>query len=237
MKTTDSNSLLRFDNLELDTHIRVLVLDDAPLFVAKDVCENLGIEQHNKAVFDLEDDEKRTLTPASLKGISSNLRIPNRGLQFVTESGLYALIFKSRKEAAKRFRKWVTSEVLPAIRRHGRYEPADLAGLPPESRAACLLTAADKHQSRAAYLRHQAEQDLIIPGQITVLEWLRSHGIQISGGPVGRLSQACKLRADQLGLPSGFSRSATIAGRRQRLSRPARTFPEAILQEVCTPAH
>lgn len=231
---TESNALLHFDNLELDTHIRVLVMDEEPLFVAKDICDNLGIEQHNKAVLDLDDDEKRTITPASLKGISSNLRMPNRGLQFVTESGLYALIFKSRKEAAKKFRKWVTSEVLPAIRRHGRYDPAELAaGLPPEARAAALNAHAEQHLSQYNRLRHLAETDLIIPGQITVLEWLRSHGIALSGGPVGRLSQACKLRADQLGIPSGHSRTATIAGRLKRLSRPARTFPEAILSEIC----
>lgn len=235
MTTTDpTNSLLHFDNLELDTHIRVLVLDDVPFFVAKDICENLEIVDHNRAVGDLDDDEKRTITPAILKGTNTHLRMPNRGLQFVTESGLYALIFKSRKEAAKRFRKWVTSEVLPAIRRHGRYDPAELAAtMPPEARAAVLSAHAEQHLSQYHQLRHLAEQDLIIPGQITVLEWLRSHGIALSGGPVGRLSQACKLRADQLGIPSGHSRTATIAGRLKRLSRPARTFPEAILSEIC----
>jgi prophage antirepressor-like protein len=238
MKTTaDSAALLHFDNLELDTHIRVLVIDDAPLFVAKDICENLEIIDHNKAVGDLEDDERITITRSALKGSNTHLRMPNRGLQFVTESGLYALIFKSRKEAAKKFRKWVTSEVLPAIRRHGRYDPEAVAAtLPPEAKAACLNTEADALLSRSHYLRHQAEIAVVMPGQITVLEFLRSRGIALQGGPVGRLSQACKLRADQLGIPCGFSRSATIAGRRHRLSRPARTFPEQLLAEVCNPA-
>jgi prophage antirepressor-like protein len=210
-----------------DTELRVILKDDeSTWFATKDACLHLGLENSRQAIASLDDDEKGVIisdTPGGKQQIS-----------VISESGLYALIFKSRKEAAKRFRKWVTSEVLPAIRRHGRYDPEALAAtLPPEAKAACLTTEADALLSRSHYLRHQAEISLVVPGQITVLEFLRKHGIALQGGPVGRLSQACKLRADQLGIPCGFSRSATIAGRRQRLSRPARTFPESVLTEIC----
>ena len=133
--TMPATAIRHFDNLELDVSIRVLMQDDQPLFVAKDVCENLGLANSRQVLAGLDDDEKVTLTSSNVHGNptssqvthlsqilhdpltdSDGLRLPNRGLQFVTESGLYALIFKSRKPAAKQFRKWVTSEVLPAIR-------------------------------------------------------------------------------------------------------------------------
>ncbi len=233
----NQESILHFDNLDLGVHLRTAVKDDKAYFGGKDICDSLQISDYKQALASLDEDELLTLTPDSLRGCNTPpLDLPNRGLQFVTESGLYALIFKSRKPEAKKFRKWVTSEVLPAIRRHGRYDPAALpAALPPEARAAYLLTEADALLSRSNYLRHEAECAVIVPGQITVLEFLRKHGIGLTGAAVGRLSSACKLRADQRGITSGFSRSATVSGRRVRLSRPARTYPEDILAEVCIP--
>lgn len=94
-----------------------------PWFVAKDVCRVLGIQNPSDSVRKtLEEDEWITL-----ENIYGNPRggIPH-SVTFVSESGLYALIFRSRKPQARAFRRWVTSEVLPAIRRDGRYE-ADAA--------------------------------------------------------------------------------------------------------------
>lgn len=85
-----------------------------PWFVATDVCRILGLTNTSKAVSSLEDDEKGVTNSYTLGGEQEMLT--------VSESGLYALIFRSRKPAAKAFRKWVTSEVLPAIRKTGRYE-------------------------------------------------------------------------------------------------------------------
>ena len=97
--------------------LRTSVTDSGePLFVAKDVCEHLDISNHNDAVARLDDDEKGLVTTDTLGG-------PQK-LTAVTESGLYVLIFASRKPEAKRFRKWVTSEVLPALRKQGIYRAA-----------------------------------------------------------------------------------------------------------------
>lgn len=85
----------------------------APWFCAKDVCAALGIANHRDATKGLEDDEKGVVTTDSLGGKQEAI--------FVSESGLYALIFQSRKVVARQFRKWVTSEVLPALRRQGYY--------------------------------------------------------------------------------------------------------------------
>lgn len=94
--------------------VRTVMIENEPYFVAKDVCIILGISNHNDAVSRLDDDEKR----------GSALPTPSGTQQMVVvnESGLYHLIFQSRKPEAKAFRKWVTAEVLPTLRRTGRYE-------------------------------------------------------------------------------------------------------------------
>ena len=119
--------------------IRAELINNEPYFVAKDVCEVLGIEKHRDAVARLDEDEKgRPLVVDTLGGKQS--------LSTVNESGLYNLIFQSRKPEAKSFRKWVTSEVLPAIRKTGKYavkrnkfprdgEYVDLRHLPYEFRS------------------------------------------------------------------------------------------------------
>src|SRR5271165_6948820 len=99
----------RFD----ESLVRTVVKDGEAWFVAKDVCEILGIANPRDAIADFDDDEKGVVTTDTLGG--------PQNLSAINESGLYNLIFTSRKPEAKRFRKWVTSEVLPAIGRTGRY--------------------------------------------------------------------------------------------------------------------
>ena len=106
-----SNDLVKF---EFEGRgVRTVVIEDEPWFVAKDVCDILGLVNSREAVANLEEDELRSVTLTSGG--------QRREMTALSESGLYALIFKSRKENAKRFRKWVTSEVLPQIRKTGSY--------------------------------------------------------------------------------------------------------------------
>lgn len=97
--------------------IRIVMKDDDPWFVAADVCTALGIGNVTNAVRSLDDDEA---TLYKIKG-SFNNAIQERKVNIVNESGLYALIMKSNKPEARKFRKWVTSEVLPSIRKTGQY--------------------------------------------------------------------------------------------------------------------
>lgn len=97
-----------------NTPIRVRLINGDPWFIAKDVCQVLGIANHKDAVSRLDDDERQGV------GITDPLGIKQTA-NAVSESGLYALIFQSRKPEARKFRKWVTSEVLPSIRRKGYY--------------------------------------------------------------------------------------------------------------------
>lgn len=102
--------------------VRTLLIDDQPWFVAADVCASLAIGNVSLAVNGRADRETDGLDEDE-KGIATvNTPSGAQEMLVVNESGLYALIFKSRKAEAKRFKKWVTSEVLPAIRKHGRYE-------------------------------------------------------------------------------------------------------------------
>lgn len=96
--------------------VRVQVINGEPWFVAKDICDALGIGNITDTMGRLDDDEKLT-SVVSKSG-------QNRQMWMVNESGLYNLIFQSRKAEAKAFRRWVTGEVLPTIRRTGRYELA-----------------------------------------------------------------------------------------------------------------
>lgn len=93
--------------------VRSLLIGNEPYFVAKDVCEILSLSDTNMALSKLDDDEKLT---QKIFGSGQN-----RKMWLVNESGLYALILRSNKPEAKVFRKWVTSEVLPAIRKRGYY--------------------------------------------------------------------------------------------------------------------
>src|SRR5260370_21792270 len=96
--------------------VRVLMCDESPWFVAKDVCAVLGLSDVSQAVHGkpsrgeegLDDDERGTCIVRTPGGPQS--------LLCVSESGLYRLIFKSRKDEAKAFRRWLTHDVLPAIR-------------------------------------------------------------------------------------------------------------------------
>jgi prophage antirepressor-like protein len=102
--------------------VRVIMIGDAPWFVAADVCDALEIGNTSLAVNGRADREKDGLDDDE-KGVATvNTPSGDQQMLVINESGLYSLIFKSRKPEAKRFKKWVTSEVLPAIRKTGRYE-------------------------------------------------------------------------------------------------------------------
>nr|DAI44098.1 MAG TPA: repressor domain protein [Caudoviricetes sp.] len=109
------NNMQVFEN-ERFGNVRVTTVDNEPWFVAADVCKALEIEP--TATRRLDDDEKNTLRLT--QGTSGN---PN--VTIVNESGLYSLVLGSRKPEAKAFKRWVTHDVIPAIRKHGVYMTPD----------------------------------------------------------------------------------------------------------------
>lgn len=98
--------------------IRTVNRDGEPWFVGKDVAIALGYSDTKSALADHVDDEDKLILQ---RGQIATLEIPNRGMTIINESGLYALIFGSKLPSAQDFKHWVTSEVLPSIRKHGAY--------------------------------------------------------------------------------------------------------------------
>lgn len=98
--------------------IRTVTIDDNPWFVAIDVCRALGIANVTDALKRLDDDEKMTLD--STEGHSGS-RGGAQCVNIVNEFGLYSLVLGSRKPGAKAFRRWITHDVIPALRKHGVY--------------------------------------------------------------------------------------------------------------------
>ena len=107
--------LMIFSNEEFG-NIRTVIINNEPYFVGKDVATALGYERATKAIQDHVDTEDKDEIPIQ----DSIGRMQNTPV--ISESGLYALIFGSKLESAKRFKRWVTSEVLPTIRKTGGYQ-------------------------------------------------------------------------------------------------------------------
>ena len=132
--------------------IRIIVKDGEPWFVAKDVCDILEISNGRDAVSRLDEDEKNTV--AITDGTPGN---PN--MTIISESGVYALVFTSRKEEAKNFKRWVRKEVIPSIRKHGAYmtpETIEKVLLNPDT-IIQLATALKEERQRRLALEPKAE--------------------------------------------------------------------------------
>lgn len=106
--------------------VRTVLVKKRVWFVAKDVCDVLGLGNVSQALSSLDDDEKNTII------LNEGIR-GNPTISIISESGMYSLVLSSRKPEAKAFKKWITSEVLPQIRETGRYVPKHQGVLPGEA--------------------------------------------------------------------------------------------------------
>ena len=108
------NEIQIFQNPEFG-EIRTIIINGEPWFVGRDVCKALGYADVRAGTRKNVDDEDKRVRPVGTPSGNQNTTVVN-------ESGLYSLIFGSKLESAKKFKRWVTSEVLPQIRRTGSYE-------------------------------------------------------------------------------------------------------------------
>jgi prophage antirepressor-like protein len=108
------NDIQIFNNPDFG-EIRTILIDNEPWFVAKDIAKTLGYRNTNQSVKDNTDEDDRGASPVVTPSGTQNMVVVN-------ESGLYSLIFGSKLEGAKKFKRWVTSEVLPSIRKNGSYQ-------------------------------------------------------------------------------------------------------------------
>jgi prophage antirepressor-like protein len=115
MQLSLSENIKIFNNAEFG-EIRVMLIDDDPWFVGKDIAVALGYAKPENALSAHVDEQDKTTT--LIQGDGSNYKSKTT---IINESGLYSLIFSSKLESAQRFKHWVTHEVLPSIRKHGMY--------------------------------------------------------------------------------------------------------------------
>ncbi len=134
-------AVFNFEN----SQVRTLGSSESPLFVAIDIAKALGYQNLIRSVNDHVDPEDIIKAEIETKG-------GRQTVNCVNESGMYALIFGSKLESAKRFKRWVTSEVLPAIRKTGRYECPAAQQLPPpvltEQQAYAIMSEVSKRAKK-----------------------------------------------------------------------------------------
>lgn len=145
------NDIQIFSNEQFG-QVRVITKDGEPWFVGKDIAEVLGYSNSRDALITHVDEEDRN-TVAISDGKRGN---PNQTI--INESGLYSLILGSKLPSAKKFKKWVTSDVLPSIRKHGMYATDELINNPD-----LLIAAATKiKEERQARLEAEKQRDKLI---------------------------------------------------------------------------
>ena len=197
------NELKIFENEQFGK-IRTVEIDGTPYFVGKDVAEILGYSNTAKAIINHVDEEDKQIFQTSQNG---NSEINNRGMYIINESGLYSLILSSKLPKAKEFKRWVTSEVLPAIKKHGVYAVDEVLENPDMLISALQALKEEKAKAKALTEKIEADKPKVLfadsvataktsilvgelakilkqngidMGQNRFFEWLRNHGYLIS---------------------------------------------------------
>ena len=192
------NELQIFSNEEFG-EIRTVDVDGKPMFCLADICKALDLTQPSKVKERLNTDGVNTIPTIDSLGRTQNAL-------FINESNLYKVIFQSRKESAERFTDWVTSEVLPSIRKHGVYAVDELLNNPDMAIKAFTALKEEREKNRqllednqrmkpkeifadAVSASHTSiligdlakilKQNGIETGQKRMFEWLREHGYLI----------------------------------------------------------
>lgn len=162
-----------FQNAEFG-EIRTVIINNEPWFVGKDVAEALGFTNSRDAIATHVFDDDKGVEKIDTRGGKQNMTV-------ISESGLYALVFGSRLESAKRFKHWVTAEVLPAIRRHGAYMTEDNARMKPKEIFADAV-AASNTSILIGELAKLLSQNGYVTGQNRLFTILRDRGYLIKSG-------------------------------------------------------
>lgn len=175
------NNIQIFKNKQFG-EVRVIEQNGEPWFVGKDVAEILGYSDTNKAVAMHVDDEDKKLNDKSSSSFGQ------RGAHLINESGLYSLILSSKLPQAKQFKRWVTSEVLPSIRKHGGYINGQESMTDEELLSKALIMAQSKIEEKTRQIERMKPKEIfadavtashnsILVGELAKV--LRQNGIEI----------------------------------------------------------
>lgn len=181
------NELQVFRNDEFG-EIRTVEYDGDTWFIVKDVCRALEVTNSNDAIARLDGDEKGVVLTDTLGGVQN--------MAIINESGLYSLVLSSRKPEAKAFKRWITHEVLPSIRKHGMYAMDELLDNPDLAIEALTRLKEEREKRKELELENkvQAQQiaelqpkatyyDLILqcPSLLSVTEIAKDYGLSAKG--------------------------------------------------------
>ena len=147
------NQLQIFENKEFGK-IRTVEINNEPYFVGKDVADILGYSNTRDALSKHIDDEDKLTSQIATAG-------QNRNVIVINESGLYSLILSSKLPTAKKFKRWVTSEVLPSIRKHGMYATDELIANPDIAIAAFQALKEEREQRQLLQFECNKQKQII----------------------------------------------------------------------------
>jgi len=201
------NSILEYRNSEFK--VRTVSIDGEPWFVAKDVCEILALKGNKGSdnLRSLHEDERASIKVDTLGGAQDMVA--------VNESGLYALIFKSRKPEAQAFRRWVTGEVLPAIRREGVYRMLELDRV----RVAEIQKDLEEAKARVKKKQEHLQQVESMPGCVSVNAFLASVGIDLTPKSRMRVNAYLNIYGRWGHIPRGYTREKPAYCTRNKTGR------------------
>lgn len=179
--------------------VRTVLIDGEPWFVAQDVCKVLEIANSRDATQDLESDEKSVVT--------TDTSSQNRDMTIVSESGLYEIVFKSRKPQAKAFRKWLRKEVIPSIRKTGKYDPSSTPKLPSDILAERVAQNIGNIQDRLEQTQPRLAQFLI---EVAINDCRTLMGTKLPSLPSGDELLTAQAYAEEKNFPVKLSNRSQL---------------------------
>lgn len=197
--------------------IRVEMIDGESWFIAADVCAVIGLDNPTMAVKRLVEGDLITIEVSDVRNVP-------RQMNAVNESGLYDLILDSRKPEARAFRRWVTSEVLPSIRRTGAYAV-------PMTTAEMLVVQAQQLVDQERRVAAQEERTLTLEAKLSAIEgehdyftalaYAKRHGLCTEVAYLSRVGKRATKIAQETGQPMGSRPDARWSS--------VKTYPAAVL--------
>lgn len=215
-----NTNIITLNNTQLNANLRLIEKNGNPWFIAKDICHVLDLTNSRMALQALDEDEKGVSLTDTPGG--------KQKLAIISESGLYTLILRSRDAVnegtpAHTFRKWVTNEVLPAIRRDGFYS-SQLSPAAREAQALEYRLQASKLRAEADHLELKARKVHHLTDSITIMDWLKENRPDLSDKQRANLSRTLKARLIKAKLPTGKTTAGHLTARPQDLADTSATL-------------
>ena len=216
-----NTNIITLNNSQLNTNLRLIEKNGNPWFAAQDVKQATGSKDSTANFIErLDDDEKGVCLTHTLGG--------KQKLAIISESGLYTLILRSRDAVnegtpAHTFRKWVTNEVLPAIRRDGFYS-SQLSPAAQEAQALEYRLQASKLRAEAEALELKAKKVHHLSDAVPIIDWLKTNSPDLTAKQRANYSRPLKHHLRRAKLPTGKNTTGHLTARPDDLEETLNTY-------------